>query len=824
MSQKKEPVENLTKLHKDLEKTQQELSLFEAEQKFWLDQQDAVNAELERYHEIHKKIIEEGKDDKESLKACSDFMDYIDRDFSYRLGVLNKHYEEFNKKLPLADEHLNKMFQNLLGAIKALNEAMIAFPKINKEIPDDVVARFQALDGVILNGLNKYMDSMKSLNKKERTLDNEGLTLKNKIKHIQNKINDVNSSAYLKENFQPKASSLEKFTKQKDEYILFACHVHHDGIGDLGHYIDVVNYILKNNLIPGYKPLFLISYHEPKGEKHLKDLKDMLTSAGFDLKAPNLHLVPQPRNLSVDASRKAESPPNPFNTYIHQEPLKTQLKNTQAMFSISLASAMNPYINTSVANEGFSLKELFDSYGKAIPCTSIWEHGARDYSINESIENSALNPLNVSYFMGSHEKGQGFLLKKPVGQNNKVSPLSQIKNQKFLNVLLNRDKKLESPPDEKETAAFLKESLLIPCYFQTGSKDFLDFINIIASSPIAAQYKEIVIVTSKKDQTYPEREKYQGLLADNINQINFYKNDSETDPVLQGKVINIKRGKSDKPPLNVRVIEGFWLNDEDRDCLYQAAPIFEGCSGDKTFDAALGHGHIPFHQKKEQELLYFQWYVKAVMEYELEKKGNQEKDLVTPYIQKMIDFQISGDRSPDFIRLTRPKVIQEMSSLLTPQLVEQWKIIAKDLQQHQNFYHQLPSIVRKTLQVANMASSLKMGSELKDVHDQAEKDLAQKMGLHLKESEQSQEKTQSEGQSKQSQSQSKHSDAQSKTFLPHQEGKKTQEAMQKEATASPVPNPTGKAIDKTTGKEKEQDSAADSSKVPPGKLPSGPNG
>jgi hypothetical protein len=472
---------------------------------------------------------------------------------------------------------------------------------------------------------------------------------------------------------------------------MFACHVACDGIGDFVHFLDIAKEVKKKQLIAGYKLFYVITYHPENGKTYVETLKKILSDAGLDQQSSHVHFLP----LDPSVGNSGEET---FSNYLQKEPLSNQVSNTKAIFSISMASAMSPHFQEpSYGREGVAFRKYFASIGKVPPpCTCIFEHGRMNefsYYRKESLEPI----LDKRFFTGFDLGEQGVLLRNPVSKVDKTHELLCIDNKLFLNTLLNYSPQLNSMITQKEADHFLKTTLIVPCYFQEGSAQFLVYMNTIASSPLAAQYKEVVFVMSKTDQTYADKQKYKNLLTERVAQITFSR------PV-EGKTLHetIPNPTKGKNPLKVRVVEGFWLNNADNNRLYEMGQYFCGCSGDKSFEAALSHGLIPWHQKKWDVVQNFQYYVQALLECEFEKTGNKEKALVAEYLEKMIELMVAVDektRIPADNSVMHGKMVMELSALLTPRLFEQWKIVVKDYRKHYNFYDQLPQIIGDTLKL-----------------------------------------------------------------------------------------------------------------------------
>lgn len=514
---------------------------------------------------------------------------------------------------------------------------------------------------------------------------------KNQVRHLQNKLKASSHTDVLFSG-GPKGPKPKGSTEALpvDKYVVFACHVPDHGIGDLGHFMDVVKSNKEHNLTGELKPVYIITTAWPASK-----ILDILKENNFDLEANPVHVVSSQDPISLEK-------------YIDKniQGIADQLEKTTALFNISTLE-FSPS-----GKAGSQLQRFFKSKNKTVPCTSIVEHGFFHIAISNT------DPNHNLCCMGFSPNEQGVFLKKPQTHKNKAENLSKIKDQTFLNTLLKRGGH-PSTPTADEAADFLNDTLLIPCYFQEGSENFIALMNAVANSPLAAKYKEIVFVTNK-NQTYPDRTKYANVLSGNINKITF--NSKDQDSVSETTVNNLQATPS-VTGKNIRVIEGFWLNQADHDTLYQCAQVFGGCSGDKSLEQVLSHGLVPLLQIRTWKMVFVKElisYAQCVLENELAKG---EKNHVAEYLKELLELRlfiskvifqkeklttITPQQTNSSAYEAQVKVIEaiekkisdisaKMASILTPEMQVQWNVLLKDMHENFNLYDKLPSVIQSTL-------------------------------------------------------------------------------------------------------------------------------
>ena len=120
----------------------------------------------------------------------------------------------------------------------------------------------------------------------------------------------------------------------QEKYFLYACFVMADGVGDLGHFIDIAKEHGKNDGLENYKPLFIVQYHNAK---HKEQIIGALKDNGFDINSSQFHLVgPDARFEGYVEAFAHEEYEETFEHYLAEnKKLQEQLLATPAMLNIS---------------------------------------------------------------------------------------------------------------------------------------------------------------------------------------------------------------------------------------------------------------------------------------------------------------------------------------------------------------------------------------------------------------------------------------------------------------------------------------------------------
>lgn len=542
--------------------------------------------------------------------------------------------------------------------------------------------------------------SQDSFEKEHDKLNKEYVSIVEKMHIEQHKLRYLKHQLIeLKDRYsdkKPEKSKENIKATNQEEYVMFTCFIVADGVGDLVHFIDIIKRIEKENLLKGRKPLYVIgcrSYSERYG--------DLLSEAGFDIKDDNIRFV---------GSKDEES---------FVEKNEEILKKVKSMFSISFANPMNPYSTMENDSHGIarSLRNFFNKNKMPVVCSSIFEHGQYDrvqggfesfYGVKHK---TSKNPaLDKRYFTGFDVKERGvFLKEQPKSDKTDVLLSMKHKSKDFFECLVKRDLKSF---DKKDAKDFMKKTLIVPCYFQGLNDDaYLDCFNMIAASEISEKYDEVVFVVNNS-AINTNIDFYRNKLSDKIQEMTFVKQ-------IDGKIHkeNIMNLKNNQKGKNVRIISGFRLNSEDYDRLFELAQVFGGCSGDKTFEKVLENGLIPYHTKKAELWLRFSEYTRAILSYEL--KDRNSKDQISEYLRKTYEIMQMrySDKAHQFDFAKHKELQQEIIKLLTPELIEQWKIVMNNIRKHFNFYDLLSKIVRENFELADLAFKKQNASEGKAEHE-----------------------------------------------------------------------------------------------------------
>jgi len=543
--------------------------------------------------------------------------------------------------------------------------------------------------------------------RKEKEDEKERLEVEQKIKVAQKKEKEqrkkiIEQMIRILE-LKLSASALERKTKvegrhlvggplpsQDKGYALFAVDVYNESVGDLHHFINIIRRVKQDNLLNGYKPLYMIHFSSASPLHTKESLEGILRQHGIDPKANNIHIF-----SNVNG--------NDFAELLKQSSIRDQLTNTKAIFSIS-TPGMYPCFKK-IDERGLAFRRFFSEKQRIVPCAQIFEHGQVNGGLDAPNDDPIKDPeLDRRYYMGFDIGERGVNLEMPAPKKDKVDVILSLKDKEIQRLLLNLPIKVKNEVEAKVIKDKAKKTLIVPCYFQFGKKEFFAaFMNMVAQSPMAAEYDDIVFVLSKTSETFPDINSYADKLSENVKQISIVTKSEKG--VSDPKAVSNNTGRGTK---NIRVLEGFRLDPADHNQLFQIeGGLFGGCSGDGSFEKVLANGLIPWYTPPEKgnKLRDFALYVTALLEVELQGK---QRNFVGDYFLKVCDlldwYYYSG-------AVTYPKLLEkiekEVAPLLTSEFLKQWNdIVLPHMRQHFNFYDRLPEIIGDTLGQADKLAAV----------------------------------------------------------------------------------------------------------------------
>jgi len=649
-------------------------------------------------------------------------------------NILRSRIEQLKKQLTLKQEELDDL--------KKLTERVTSHQaKVQTESPQSAPLILSSkLETSRESDEKKRQGQIDSLGKRLKQLESDRVpSNEDEIEKVKIEIDFREKMKGNEEalNFLDAIFSDDKSKLASDQkYILFTCNVRGDGIGDLGHFVDVTKGILETKEFreSGMTPLFILTGSHVGGQDRTEIFKAALRSRGIDPDSNNVHISRFGEELSKSA-----------------EWLEKLLK-TQAAFNISTPdNDMNLDFSREI---GILLRKMVILKNQTIPFTTILEHGEnalkvyRDFGKNY---NDYEKKVSLAIGMDIIPHGRGLLLRRPERKLTPAEALLSLDNKGLLDILLRGEKRetpRTTPYTKEETEAFFKKSLLIPGYFQDlssattsiAARTLITTVNSIASSELAVGKDEIVLVVNPQS-LFNNKKLYSELFTDNVSEITIYSPGQEKPETIVNPNPKIETGTGTNPRLKIKILAGFRPNDRDFDILHQCAH-FGGASGDKSFEQILSNDLIPMLQIREWKIpiikhliehtknllgdpnavaLYFEALLrlsalvdeshntarKLVMAEILDEGRNQNSETKSRLAKtvgerlkklKIMSSPIDTLNKEDIANLR--SMSQEISGLLTNEFKKQWKVVLDDLHRNHNLYNELPSIVKATLDMA----------------------------------------------------------------------------------------------------------------------------
>lgn len=478
-------------------------------------------------------------------------------------------------------------------------------------------------------------------------------------------------------------SSEHKLDKATNRNVIFIAPVLGDGLGDIGHLVDMANPAVLAKHLPTknqlgesihYQPIYIVLCEDPSCTRIrfiIDALKSnqMITDEGhsFDLKQEDQwqayldFVLEKNPHFYLAGDIRGSGYPEPITkksgTLAENRSLKEKIEQTDAAFFISCT-------DSSVC--AFArLTRILRSSNQHIVCTQINEHGKVEGVVDAEL-------FHYVHTMGFYSKEScGVFLKEPLCAtlSEKAHLLTKLNDQQYLSCLL--EEKHEDI--SLETAeVFLKENLFVPGYLQSFKANLV-FVQSVAISGLAQQYQNVVFHLNQKD--FNSLELDESLLAkQGFNKVEVYKGSSGG-----VKRLAILGGQGTR---RLRIFTECFLNNEDYTRLYGIAQLIGGCSGDKTLELVLSNNLIPFYGQ-----MSWKWCVSEAMQL---LAIQQDLTKLVPYFDACSRVTSVNDLLP----LTR-----EMGQLINQDLAATWPHFNKVLRQECNIYTFLTEIFRHPLHV-----------------------------------------------------------------------------------------------------------------------------
>lgn len=502
-------------------------------------------------------------------------------------------------------------------------------------------------------------------------------------------------------------SQFSNFKYINNKHIIYICCVYEDGMGDLGHLVDLskpeVLREVSQNLgfnIGGDKaalchPLYRIGCQD--SETVRRTVLVLLKENGI------LQEITPPEGATIDDYIKDHF--ESYWTKIKEKNPQVQItifpKGQQDLWGSTLLR--EPMLDTTCGIFTISTKPLqaIDRYdrklAKATPMrTDIREHGPwikAPKNLNEYQEETGLSPRLFTGGIENRSLGQlgkdfRVILKPALALTlaQKVRVLVGMKSAKFKADLFSiQETKEEAPSEKAETV--LKNTLFVPGYLQQEGINNA-FIVAVARSTVAKKFLNLVFYVNGK--------LIRNLLTDRSEiKINFelLAKDGFSDIELHSpsgkKIIALPN------PKGLRRLHLFYeypLSNKDYESLYAIGAVFGGCSGDKSLELCLSNFLIPFAQVREYKKVFYQYMQDLIAAHYTE---NQNIIDYLALLQSLGDSKIT------------PETINRLVELISSEgFVDDWRTIFENLHRHHNYYDTYPQVILKNLMYYELSAAI----------------------------------------------------------------------------------------------------------------------
>ncbi len=457
--------------------------------------------------------------------------------------------------------------------------------------------------------------------------------------------------------------------------VLFINKIQGDGLGDLGHLIDIVHSVQFDALFPQqdslgnglkYQPLYYIILSKATPSRLRFVLQSLIDNKIIDNTG-------NPYDINNDKSLLA------FLQFIHK-------KNPHFVLNLS-SMRLNEYIDptsldieTTPFNKTIKLAASFvisytdeevSAFSQEITainpcsCTQILEHG-RNTRIHRSLP---LSHFDHMYGMGLAPREYGILLspQQTLGSAEKALLVSQMHNQNFVTDLLG-----QKTASNKTIEDYLTHTLFIPCYWQKRNNTWrASIIEALATSPEGKNYKDIVFYLSKPSHLSSDLDLDLDLDLDSLRINGFNK------IVVNNQESSIPDATSNRC-LRILNASHYNLDNHDYENLSKLATRFGGCSGDKTLERTLSHHLIPLYDAPRPEKVILDSLI------ELAKQHLLAPENIVAYLESLQSF---GQPTSD------------LATTIDENFIAQWDLLINKIYENHNFYDQLPKIIQKSITV-----------------------------------------------------------------------------------------------------------------------------
>jgi|GEM_PF-5059540 len=464
----------------------------------------------------------------------------------------------------------------------------------------------------------------------------------------------------------PKKQPFGNFKYIKGKYLVFRACIWTDGMGDLGHFIDLTNprVLEKVSKALGIRidttpaafchPAYFIGHVD--NEKVAKRVRAALIESGILQKQKSSI----PAKTLIDISTFADSSRNQAGFPQWSLPV---LPDHCSIFEISTVSEAVTMLDQTC-------------------CTRIKEHGPRSKTPKDLFEYKKKTGTDPLFFqrviehqsLGYYSNDLRLLISEPRAEtlSQKAQLLLKMRNQNFVRDLVFSGEEKEL--DQQSTEAFLQKTLFIPAYFQSIT-NLKIFIQAILRSPLLKNYSTICFYINK--EIYLD---FSFLAAVGIaNFVNHRgKSAAETTKI-----------ESSNDTKTLRFYHNYDLNDEDYQSLYAIAQIIGGCSGDKTLEYCLSNYLLFISQVRSYKKSFYDHLVETLALYTENKNILEYLSLIN-----------NND-------LLREETLARMLSLTaTSSFLEDWRKMCRCFCEKHNYYDIYPDVIRKNLMIHELFTAI----------------------------------------------------------------------------------------------------------------------
>lgn len=388
--------------------------------------------------------------------------------------------------------------------------------------------------------------------------------------------------------------------------ILFLTQVVDDGLGDIGHLVDIANPVILEKYLPKvdssgsavqYKPIYAVICSNPT-PKRLRFIIESMKENGM-IKDDGITFDPN-RDDELEQYIQTLLEKNP-HFYLYGDRMSGDSVSFLTDLTVSNITAIKVYAAFLVSYvERERLSELLTAlyFNQRVFSTKIKEHGKR-------IDTSHVNLNEYSNVLGFYPWCCGVFLKEAeaVTLEAKAKLLMGMHNRNLLQALLHMDEKDVS---YEKALDFLKKKLFIPAYFHRKQTSWVCLLTLACSKP-AKTYHDVVFYGLQGIEELQKNHEALHLLKEHgFSKITVYSN--RTAPYT----FDIPGAEGDR---QISIYQGYELNNPDYYRLFQMAQCFGGCAGDKSLELVLSNHLIPFYEEARDIKLVAEPLVKLASSY-----------------------------------------------------------------------------------------------------------------------------------------------------------------------------------------------------------------